>query len=126
MNTRKFTAKANRKSIDILENQLIEVNIEFFTAIKYLKASVYAISSQDQKYIETLQKKIQITNSTLQRKIDNKQRHQNPPNANSQSMFLCEADSCHHLFTNIKRKNLVQILLTHQNKYQVMPSCCYL
>jgi hypothetical protein len=65
MNKRKFTAKANRKSIDELETQLIELNIDFFTALKYLKESIYTVSSQDQKYTDTLQKKIQITNATL-------------------------------------------------------------
>ena len=83
MNKRKFTAKANRKSIDELETQLIELNIEFFTALKYLKQSIYTISSQEQKYIETLENKISITNAILQRKIEHKQRHQNSPQANA-------------------------------------------
>ena len=83
MNTRIFTAKANRKSIDELESQLIELNIEFFTALKYLKQSIYTVSPQDQKYIETLENKIQITNAILQRKIEHKQRHQNSPQANA-------------------------------------------
>ena len=82
MNRRKFTAKANRKSIDELETQLIELNIEFVTALKYLK-SIDTVSSQDQKYIETLENKIQITNAILQRKIEHKQRHQNSPQANA-------------------------------------------
>ena len=83
MNKRKFIAKANRKSIDELETQLIELNIEFFTALKYLKQSIYTVSSQEQKYIETLENKISITNAILQRKIEHKQRHQNSPQANA-------------------------------------------
>ena len=83
MNKRKFTTKANRKSIEELETQLTELNIEFFTALKYLKQSIYTISSQEQKYIETLENKISITNAILQRKIEHKQRHQNSPQANA-------------------------------------------
>ena len=83
MNKRKFAAKANRKSIDELETQLIELNIEFFTALKYLKQSIYTVSPQDQKYIETLENKIQITTAILQRKKEHKQRHQNSPQANA-------------------------------------------
>ena len=79
MNTRKFTSKANRKSIDELERQSINLNIEFYSALKYLKENPFPISAQDQKYIETLQKKIQITNTTLRRKIEHKQRTQNTP-----------------------------------------------
>ena len=52
MNKRKFTAKANRKSIDELETQLIELNIEFFVAFKYLKESIYTVSSQEQKILK--------------------------------------------------------------------------
>ena len=44
---------------------------------------MYSVSSQDQKYIETLQNKIQITDATLERKIEPKQRHQNSPQANT-------------------------------------------
>ena len=83
MNKRKFIAKANRKSIDELETQVIELNIEFFTPLKYLKQSIYTISPQDQKYIETLENKIQITNAILQMKIEHKQRNQNSPQANA-------------------------------------------
>ena len=79
MNTRIVTAKANIKLIDELETQWIELNIEFCTALKYLKESIYTVSSQDQKYIETLENKIVITNAILQRKIEHKQRHQESP-----------------------------------------------
>ena len=60
MNTRKFTSKTNRKSVDELEKQLINFNIEFYSALKILKENPFPISAQDQKYIETLQKKITI------------------------------------------------------------------
>ena len=83
MNKRKLTARENRKSIDKLKTQLIELNVEFFTALKYLKESTYTVSPQDQKCIETLENKIQITNAILQRKIEHKQRHQNSPKANA-------------------------------------------
>ena len=80
---KKIHSKANKKSIDELETQLIELNIEFFTALKYLKQSIYTVSPQDQKYIETLENKIQITTAILQRTKEHKQRHQNSPQVNA-------------------------------------------
>ena len=58
MNTRKLTSKTNRKSVDELEKQLINFNIEFYSALKILKENPFPISAQDQKYIETLQRKL--------------------------------------------------------------------
>ena len=83
MNTRKFTSKTNRKSVDELEKQLINFNIEFYSALKILKENPFPISAQDQKYIETLQKKIKIVNTTLQRKLEHNQRQRNSPEANA-------------------------------------------
>ena len=83
MNTRKFTSKANRKSVDELEKQLINFNIEFYSALKILKENPVPLSAQDQKYIETLQNKIQITNTILQRKVKHNQRQRNSPQVNA-------------------------------------------
>ena len=83
MNTRKFTSKTNRKSVDELEKQLINFNIEFYSALKILKENPFPISSQDQRYIETLQKKIKIVNTTLQRKLEHNQKPRNSPQANA-------------------------------------------
>ena len=54
-NKRKFTSKENRKSIDELQKQLINLNIEFYTALKYLKENSSPNPEQDNKYIETLE-----------------------------------------------------------------------
>ena len=66
MNKWPFNSKTNRESIDEVLKQIINLSIEFHTALKYLKENSSPNPGKDNKYIEALEIKIQITENRFQ------------------------------------------------------------
>ena len=77
MNSRRFKAKANRKNLDELQKQLINHNIEYYTALKWLTENSSPNPEKDQNYLNSVIKKNEITENTLQRKLEHSQNQQN-------------------------------------------------
>jgi len=81
MSKRRYKAKTYRKNLQELRFQLINLNIEFYTALKfYYQNPSPPHPEEDIKFINTIKRKIEITEQILKLKLEHsieRQNHQN-------------------------------------------------
>ena len=80
MTLRKYKTKIKKKPVEALYRELINVNQEYYTALKlYTQNQSPSNPEKDKKYIEILGRKITIVQKILENKLQ-KQHHPSCPN----------------------------------------------
>ena len=79
MTLRKYKNKTKKKSVEALYRELINVNQEYYTALKLHTQNQSPLNPEkDKKYIEILGRKITIVQKILENKLQ-KQHHSSCP-----------------------------------------------
>ena len=80
MTLKKFKNKTKRKTTEELTVSLIDLNYQYYTALKYYISNKNKPSKEDEKFLITLQKKIEYTSESLKIKFELQNIHKKKQN----------------------------------------------